>query len=185
MSAGETAFPLRSLRALSSGRDRGAEVGKLIERESGSLLDYFLRRTAAPEDAADLLGETLLVVWRREASIPADETESRMWLFGIARKVLSGQRRSTTRRSALTDRLITELTSQDRTARDDVGAGVREVIGLLDEKDQEIIKLVYWDGFNLAEVAQLLHSRPATIRSRHARARTKLRNALAQHCDRD
>ncbi|GAB3552252.1 sigma-70 family RNA polymerase sigma factor [Arthrobacter tumbae] len=156
-----------------------------MERESGSLLNYFLRRTAAAEDAADLLGETLLIVWRRESSIPGDENQSRMWLFGIARKVLSGQRRSTNRRSALTNRLITELTANDRTVTDDVGEGVREVIGLLDEKDQEIIRLVYWDGFTLTEVAQLLHSRPATIRSRHARARTKLRNAFAQHCDPD
>lgn len=185
MTAGGATFTVRPVPALSPTRDRGTEVTKLVERESGKVLDYFLRRTAGPEDAADLLGETLLVVWRREDSIPADETQSRMWLYGIARKVLSGQRRSATRRSALTERLIAELAASARAPFDDVEPEVLSAIGLLDEKDQEIVRLVYWDGFTFAEVAELLHIRAATVRSRHARARVKVRDALVHRCDPD
>lgn len=156
--------------------DRELAVTALIEREAGAVLDYFLRRTATSEDAADLLGEALLVVWRRERSIPDDPTRARMWLFGVARKVLSGQRRSSTRRAALTQRLADELAVQSA-APDDGGltTQVRGLLELLDDVDQEIIRLVYWDGFSLIDAAEILSMRPATVRSRHARARAKLR----------
>ncbi|WP_243075535.1 RNA polymerase sigma factor [Microbacterium sp. SS28] len=154
-------------------------VTELVEREAGSLLDYFLRRTTTPADAADLLGETLLVVWRRERSIPDDPTKARMWLFGVARKVFAGQRRTHARRTALTQRLGEELSVQGSAPDDgDLTARVRSVLELLDEIDQEIIRLAYWDGFSLAEVAEILSMRPATVRSRHARARAKLRSWL-------
>lgn len=158
--------------------DPSRQVGDLVERESGSILKYFLRRTASPEDAADLLGETLLIVWRRERSIPDDETASRMWMYGIARKVLSGQHRSARRRTALTQRLGEELAALHPPARDDVGAEVRAALRLLRATDQEIIRLHYWDGFSLAEIAELLGAREGTVRSRHARARAKLRAHL-------
>jgi RNA polymerase sigma-70 factor (ECF subfamily) len=101
LTAGGFTVPTRPIRGLdrnrAQDRDRGAEVSALVERETGSLLNYFLRRTVTAEDAADLLGETFLVIWRRERSMPADVTQARMWMFGIAKKVLSGQRRSSTR----------------------------------------------------------------------------------------
>lgn len=201
MSAGEAAVPFangaRSTASTSTGRavhpptarganptatarDRSAEVSALVEREAARLLGYFLRRTASPDDAADLLGETLLVVWRKEHSIPNDETRARMWMFGIARKVLSGQRRTLTRRTALTAKLASELTLAAPTAvvADDLAVEVREAIGALGAVDQEIVKLVYWDGFSLDGAAALLGLRASTVRSRHARARARLRATL-------
>jgi RNA polymerase sigma-70 factor (ECF subfamily) len=62
-----------------------------------------------------------------------------------------------------------------------VAVEVRSVIALLNETDQEILRLVYWDGFSLVEAAQLLGLRPSTVRSRHARARATLRTALEAH----
>lgn len=173
-------------RARASERDTSRQVGDLVERESAAILKYFLRRTASPEDAADLLGETLLIVWRRERSIPDDENASRMWMCGVARKVLSGQHRSARRRTALTQRLGEELASMHPPAdTDDVGAEVRESLRILPVTDQEIIRLHYWDGFSLAEIAELLGMREGTVRSRHARARAKLRAHLRMHDDSD
>ena len=155
---------------------RSARISELVEREAGDVLDYFLRRTTTAEDAADLLGETLLVVWRRERAVPDDPIQARMWMFGVARKVLSGQHRSRRRREALTARLAAELTVAMPAAP---ATGLRDLIErLLDETDQEIIELVYWDGFGLAEAASILGLRPGTVRSRHARARAKLKEAL-------
>lgn len=88
--------------AVVAGHDRtSADVPALVARESSALLAYFARRVTPVEDAADLLGDTLVIVWRRQSSIPGDETRARMWLYGVARKVLSTHRRSTGRRHAL------------------------------------------------------------------------------------
>ncbi|MBZ4486564.1 sigma-70 family RNA polymerase sigma factor [Microbacterium sp. cx-55] len=157
---------------------RAARIADIVRRESGSLLDYFARRTSSREDAADLLGDTLVIVWRRERAVPEDAAEARMWMFGVARRVLSQHRRSSGRRLALSERLGHYLRDSERPPESAETGDVRAAIAQLNEGDQEIIRLVYWDGFTLAEVAQLLAMNPATVRSRHARARIRLQGLL-------
>lgn len=153
-------------------------IARFVKAEAGPLLDYFSRRTDNREDAADLLGETLIVIWRKARVVPTDQIEARMWMFGVARRVLSQGRRSGIRRRALTEKLAQHLEAAPQADRDDREADVRAAIAQLDHTDQEIIRLVYWDGFTLAEAAQLLTMNPATVRSRHSRARARLQNTL-------
>ena len=153
------------------------DVRAFIEREAPGILAYFARR-ADRDDAADLLGETLVVVWRRVATIPSDEERARMWLYGVARKVLSQHRRSSVRRTALAERLRLELSEQPATVDPTEHDEVRAHIAALPEVDREIIELVYWEGFSLTEVASVLGMRQATVRSRHFRARAALKAAL-------
>jgi RNA polymerase sigma-70 factor (ECF subfamily) len=49
------------------------------------------------------------------------------------------------------------------------------------QTDREIVRLVYWDGFTLAEAAQIMARQPATVRNRIARARMNLRQHLGEH----
>ena len=152
-----------------------AELVDLVEREAPSVLDYFGRRTASREDAADLLSETLLVIWRRAKAVPADDTEARMWMFGVARKVLTTHRRAAGRRAGLAEKLESTVARTEPTLDHDE---LRDLIDALGDPDREIVRLFYWEGFSLVEVAGILGMREATVRSRMARARTKLRDAL-------
>ncbi|WP_209560914.1 RNA polymerase sigma factor [Frigoribacterium sp. PvP032] len=154
-------------------------ITSTIDASSQDLLGYFLRRVSSPEDAADLLGETLLVLWRRADDLPAEPLEARLWMFGIARRVLSTYRRAGLRRVALADRLRLELEVRTSASeRSTEGEELHALLLELDLLDQEIIRLVHWEGFSLAEVATILARRPGTIRSRYARARTSLRKAI-------
>lgn len=151
-------------------------VGSVIRREAPRLLAFFERR-APYSDAPDLLGEVLMVAWRRADKLPTDEQAARMWLFGVARRVLSTSRRAGTRRQALVDRLRAEaeLFSTDHRAEDDE---LVAALATLSPVDAEIIRLVHWDGFTLAEVADHLGRPAGTIRSRYSRARSVLRAEL-------
>ena len=171
--------------AVSSPDSASIDIPALVAREAPALLAYFARRVTPQEDAADLLGDTLVIVWRRQSSIPNDETHARMWLYGVARKVLSTHRRSAIRRNALAERLRLDLRGSgiDNAHNDSLGSHVRSLIADLDEKDQEIMGLVYWEGFSLVEVATILSMRPSTVRSRHARARAELRRTLEDSGD--
>lgn len=153
-------------------------VAQLVKDHAGSLLDYFVRRVPDREDAADLLGETLVVVWRKARSVPTDPVEARMWMFGVARRVLSQGWRSRARRRALTDKLAQHLAELAPAEEQDHAADVRAAISELHAVDQEIVRLVYWDGFTLAEAAHLLGMNAATVRSRHARAKTLLQTLV-------
>jgi len=161
--------------------DSSTRLHHIIETNVAGLLAYFYRRVRAPEDAGDLLNETLLILWRKETALPGDDTEARMWIYGIARRVLSTQRRTEQRRSALHNKLRTELAESADPAHH-LGTephAVHSALESLDTLDQEIIRLVYWDGFSLAETSRLLELPEGTVRSRHHRARTSLKQYLS------
>lgn len=157
---------------------RSALVEQLARREAPGLQAYFTRRVSSPDDAADLVGETLVVLWRRERSVPADPTEARMWMFGVAQRVLSQHRRSVKRSWQLGERLAQEVRATAVDASPDDFEDLRAVIAGLRDPDGEIIRLVYWDGFTLVETARLLGMNARTVRSRHSRARTALQRHL-------
>jgi RNA polymerase sigma-70 factor (ECF subfamily) len=160
------------------GTSRSALVEQLARREAPRLLSFFTRRVTSPDDAADLVGETLVVLWRRERSVPADPTEARMWMFGVAQRVLSQHRRSATRSRELGERLAREVRATTIDASPDGFEDLRTAIAALRDPDKEIIRLVYWDGFTLVETARLLGMNAATVRSRHSRARASLQAHL-------
>lgn len=152
----------------------------LITREAPGLLGYFARRVTPATDAAGLLGETLLVLWRRVQDMPTEADPARMWMYGVARKVLATHRRTTTRRKALTDRLRAELqvSTPNPYADDERVSRLKEAIAALKPLDQEIVRLVHWDGFSLVEIATLVGKRQGTVRSRYHRARAELKRRV-------
>lgn len=141
------------------------------------LLAYFARRIRPLEDAADCLSEALLVIWRRRAEWPAEIDAQRAWCFGVARGVLANQRRGHVRRGALADRLRGEL-SVAHPPVPAVAFEVRGALARLSDRDRELVTLVAWDGFGVAEAGDLLGLKPDTARARYSRARRKLRELL-------
>lgn len=155
-----------------------------IRDAAPSLLAYFVRRVGAPADAADLVGECIAAAWSSVKRMPADPEEARMWLFGVARNVLRHHYRAARRRDALVTRLAETidpigLAAADRTDGIGDGAEVRAAIAALPEDLAELVRLVYWDGFSLEQAASHLGVPASTLRSRHARAKRSLREALA------
>lgn len=164
-----------------------ATVTEAVERNGEALLMYFARRVDQPEDAADLLADTLLVVWRRARHLPSDATEARMWMFGAARNILNTHRRGQGRRIALAERLRLELTARYETVGADGGSSghddglrdyVRALLADLEPRDREIITLVHWEEMSLTDVASHLGMRASTVRSRYARTRARLLTTL-------
>ncbi len=151
-------------------------VETAVRDAAPALLAYFARRVTPAEDAADLLAETLEIVWRKSSALP---DEPRPWMFGIARNLLLHHRRGQARRRALADRLRAELAVQPHPGFADDHAELHGALGTLDAIDREIIGLVHWDGFALVEVAGILRMKEPTVRSRYHRAKLRLRELLA------
>ena len=76
---------------------RAERFERLYATYHPQVFGYVLRRCGRPEDAADVIAETFLVVWRRLDDLPVDD-EIRPWLYGVARRVLSNQRRGARQR---------------------------------------------------------------------------------------
>ena len=98
----------RTVRPSGTGADQKLEreerFRELFNSSYHHVLGYALRRAASRDDAADVVAETFLVAWRRLDDLPS-EALTRPWLYGVARRVLANQRRSTGRRELLAARL--------------------------------------------------------------------------------
>lgn len=57
-------------------------------------------------------------------------------------------------------------------------ADLHDALGSLDLLDRDIIGLVHWEGFTLAQTARVMRMKEGTVRSRYHRARARLRERL-------
>jgi RNA polymerase sigma factor (sigma-70 family) len=154
----------------------------LFRAHARPLLGYALRRVDRPEDAADVVAETMLVAWRRLDEVPAGG-DARPWLFGVARRVLANSQRGLRRRDRLGERLHTELGEQvaaDHAAVVETVLAVREALAGLDADDREVLLLTTWEGLQPSEIAVALDLPGPTVRTRLHRARRRLRQRLAE-----
>lgn len=145
------------------------------------LLAYIRRRTDSHEDAADAIAETFTTAWRRIHDVP-DGPAARLWLYGVARRVLANGRRAETRRSALVERLGTQLARWDEAVgppdRGDDLRAVREAFRRLSPDDREVLALVSWEGLSSEDVAVVLGCSRGAARLRLHRARKRLARHL-------
>ncbi len=146
------------------------------------VLAYARRRTPNLMDADDLVASTFLVAWRRlEEVIAADIPLA--WLYGVAYRTLSNQRRTAARAARLSERVRPELPA----SQPDLAPSVAETSETLDQvlnalatltqRDQEILRLVAFEELTNPEIASVLGIRSALVRSRLFRARQRLQAA--------
>lgn len=154
----------------------------LFRANSRPILAYALRRVAQPEDAADALSEVMLIAWRRLDEVPPGH-EARLWLFGVAQRVLANQSRSSDRRIRLGERLrqtVAETFARDHAAVHESQQVIRAALRRLPDTDREILLLVTWEGLEPSEAAQVMSITPSTARTRLHRARARLRTELTE-----
>ncbi|MGP3918590.1 RNA polymerase sigma factor [Nonomuraea sp. 10N515B] len=77
--------------------DRKQRFEVIYVANYADILAYVRRRIDSHDDAADALAETFTTAWRRLDDIP-EGREARLWLFGVARRVLANDRRAESRR---------------------------------------------------------------------------------------
>lgn len=145
---------------------------------------YARNRGVSDQDAQDLVAATLEVAWRRLSQVPADDPLP--WLYGVARNVLRNQGRARRRQERLLSRLINRetLRNPQRLVETESLDGLRLALAALTEADQEILRLVAWDGLTPAQAAVALGCSPIAARSRLHRARNRLAAELGLPLDR-
>jgi len=144
-----------------------------------AITGYVLRRTENPDDAADVIAETFLACWRRLGDVPGGG-DARLWLYGVARRVLANHHRGDRRRTALADRLRADLAAAYR-AREYSGelAGITAAFRSLPAADRELLALAAWEGLTTGQIAAVLGCSDNAVRIRRHRARRRFTALLA------
>jgi RNA polymerase sigma-70 factor (ECF subfamily) len=136
-------------------------------------------RVAFEANAADILGDAMVTAWKRVSKLPTEPERARMWLFVVARNTLLNHRRTLGRHRVAVDRLRGILVLDIAAATSDIDrtetrVAVLAAMEALTPAERELVRLINWDGFTLAEVAELEGLAASTIRSRYAKALKQL-----------
>jgi len=138
-----------------------------------ALQRYALYRGLTPQDADDLVADTLEIAWRRFSDVPVDDPLP--WLYAVARNVLRNQRRKERRRWMVFSRLRAGGEPADPVAGSVTeAAALRKALAELNRDDRELLMLVAWDGLSPAQAAAVIGCGAAAVRTRLHRARNRL-----------
>jgi RNA polymerase sigma-70 factor (ECF subfamily) len=148
---------------------------ELFARYRGPLYGFFRRRLPTAERAEDLMQETFLAVIHA-ASRYRQLAQVRIYLYGIALKLLAAERRKP-REEILPD-LFSEPAVNDNS---EIAVSVRQGLEKLDSHEREILMLREYEQLSYAEISELLHLPVNTVRSRLFRARMALKDCMRPH----
>ncbi len=168
------------------GDDRERRFRGLYTTHYQAMLAYAIRRAEPSEDAADVVADIFTTAWRRLDQIPAAPAD-RLWLYGVAQRVVAGRRRSARRLRNLTSRLHAEqavATPQQAGGRDPARDHLIAALDQLSPAEREALQLVLWEQLSHAEAAQVLGCSANAVGIRVHRAKARLRDLLAAGPDR-
>ena len=156
------------------------DVGRfqaLYDAHYGAVTAYVRRRTTEPADAQDAVSDTFTIAWRRLAEVP--EADAALpWLYGVARRVLSNQRRGNQRRADLSVRMRGQKPAPVDVEGEVMAADERRIVlaalSRLRPPDQEILRLAVWEELPHRDIAGLVGCSESSVAVRLHRARTRL-----------
>jgi RNA polymerase sigma-70 factor (ECF subfamily) len=137
-------------------------------------LRRFLARRTDAATADDVLGDTLLVLWRRYDELPGEPLP---FAYGVARLCLANAERGARRRRRLAGRIAT--LDPPREEPDPVGDDrLGEALAALSAEDAELLRLWAWEQLTPGEIATVLAVTENAVAIRLHRARGRLRDLL-------
>lgn len=180
------------IEAARAGRRDAVEV--LLQRHEGQVYRFSLRMCGNPEDAKEVLQETLVTAFKGIHQFRG-EAELSTWLYQVARSFCIKARRRRVGEPTHTDSLETaEVRSvpgeagegpDSRAHAREVGEVLQAALASLPDHYREVILLKDVEGLSAEEVAEVVGENVAGVKSRLHRARLELRRLLSSVLDGD
>lgn len=157
----------------------------LVELIAEPVRSYLHRRTDAAT-ADDVLGDVLLVCWRRLDEVPPADADALPWAIVVARQCLANAQRAERRRTRLVGRIIAidpppvvaPATSTSDVDPDADHRRLLDALARLRRDDAEILRLWAWDELTSSQIAVVLGISANAASIRLHRAKARLRAAL-------
>ena len=151
------------------------EVSRLVETYSSMLLRLACTRLENPADAEDVVQEVFLKLLMARPSF-RDAEHEKAWLIRTTLHRAADLRKAASRRSVpLEEALLASAPEPE----DRLLAAVRA----LPEKYGAVIHFHYYEGYSLKEIGKLLGLPAATVGTRLARGRERLRQSLKEEIE--
>ena len=149
-------------------------ISRIVAAYSDMLLRLACTRLGSTADAEDAVQEAFM---RLLTARPAfhDEEHEKAWLIRTTLQRASDIRRRADRRAVPLEEMI-----QEPAAPDSPGEELRSAVRALPENYGAVIHLYYYEGYSIKEIAKLLGLPAATVGTRLARGRERLRQMLKE-----
>ena len=170
-------------RAESAGSAAAAEAAfaALVDRHGAMVWGVCRRVLRDAHEAEDAFQATFLVLVRKAGTVRVDGSVGR-WLYGVAHRVARRIQSEAARRETYHGRVAAEASDDPAEAaeRRDLGAALGEEVDGLPLKYRAPVELCYLQGMTYDQAARQLGWPVATVKSRLARGRLRLRERLGR-----
>lgn len=160
--------------------------GLLFERHHVAVYNYCFRRTASWSDAEDLAAITFFEAWWSRRPMELHDGSLLPWLYGVATHTMSHRARSAGRHIRAL-RQLAAVWSEMPDLADEVASRLADEVRMralgdaftaLPEHERQVLQLSLFAGLDYAAISVSLGIPIGTVRSRLARARDRIRQAL-------
>lgn len=148
-------------------------IGRIVSAYSGMLLRLASTRLSSAADAEDAVQEAFLRLLTARP-VFRDAEHEKAWLIRTTLQRAGDIRRKAERRNIPLEEIV------EPTAPESPGEELRSAVRALPEIYGAVIHLHYYEGYSIKEIAKLLGLPAATVGTRLARGRERLRQMLRE-----
>lgn len=153
------------------------EIGELYGTFYKEMLTYCTGMTRNRSAAEDLVQETYLRAmthWDDFQNL--SRNQSRAWLYKTARNLVIDQARKQSRETPVGEEQLALASYEEDLSQ----AAVAQMIACLPEAERAIFTMRYFEGYNARELGEIFDLPSATVRSRLASAKRRLKDWLKE-----
>lgn len=162
---------------LQSKDQRGFSV--LYDNYSSALYGVILKIVHSEEIAADVMQDSFVKIWRNVENYNRSKGTLFTWILNIARNTAIDKIRSqdfqNSQQNQDLSNYVNTIDSQNSTSFDVDAIGLRKIVEKLRPEHQQIVDLLYFQGYTQAEVAEELNIPLGTVKTRVKSAISHLR----------
>lgn len=157
---------------------------ELYDRYSAMLYGIITRIVSDEEDAANLLQDCFIKIWRNIQSFDPEKGRFATWLINVARNTAIDFTRSKyfsqRRKNQNLDFLVSSETARSATHLAEETLGLRQLVDKLTPVCRQVIEWMYFDGFTQQEIADNFGIPLGTVKSRTRLALKELRSYFCE-----
>jgi RNA polymerase sigma-70 factor (ECF subfamily) len=164
-------------------RSRG-EFTRAFDEHHLALFRFAYRLTGSAADAEDIVQECFAALLRADCSFDEARTPLRTYLFGVVRNQALKRFRRREDAMAEPEPEPDTWSPESQVLRDELETLVARAVLALPEAQREVLVLAHYEQIPLAEIADVVGIEVGAVKSRLQRARSALRESLAQYAER-
>ncbi len=151
------------------------EINDLYGAFYKEMLTYCTALTKNRSTAEDLVQDAYVRAMTHWGDLyKLERSQCRAWLYKTARNLFIDQTRRQARETPAEEEQLALASFEEDLSQ----AAVAQLVGRLPEDERAIFSLRYFEGYNSKELGEIFSLPPATIRSRLASAKRRLREWL-------